>query len=53
MVIAIDRMLDRFIDRWLRWEQQRNARRRAQWKRHMYREPRSGIWVRDPRFGIW
>jgi hypothetical protein len=53
MVIAIDSMLERFIDRWLRWEQQRNARRMSQWKRHMYRDPRSGIWVRDPRFGIW
>jgi hypothetical protein len=24
--MKIDRMLDRFIERWLRWEQQRNAR---------------------------
>jgi hypothetical protein len=53
MVIAIDRMLDRFIDRWLRWQDQREARRSEQWKRRMYRDPRSGIWCRDPRFGIW
>ena len=53
MVIAIDGMLDRFVDRWLRWQDQREARRREQWKRHMYRDPRSGIWCRDPRFGIW
>jgi hypothetical protein len=38
MMIEIDRMLDRFIDRWLRWQDQREVRRREQWKRHMYRD---------------
>jgi hypothetical protein len=53
MVVAIDRMLNRFIDRCLKWQDRREARRREQWKRHMYRDQRFGIWLRDPRFGIW
>jgi hypothetical protein len=53
MVIAIDRMLDRIIDRCLEWEQRRQARRAARWKRHMYRDSLTGIWCRDPRYGIW
>lgn len=53
MVTAIDRMIDRFVDRWLRWEQRRKAQRNARWKRHMYRDAQSGIWCRDPRYGIW
>src|ERR1700689_2154851 len=32
LVIAIERMLDRFIDRWLRWQDEREARRREHWK---------------------
>jgi hypothetical protein len=52
-VDGMDRMLDRFIDRWLRWEHERDARRMRQWKRHMYRDPQSGTWRRDERFGIW
>jgi len=51
-VDGMDRMLDRFIDRCLRWQHQREVRRSGQWKRHMYRDQR-GIWCRDPRFGIW
>jgi hypothetical protein len=43
MVIAVDRMLDRFIDRWLRWQEQ-EARRREHWKRNMHRDQRFGIW---------
>jgi hypothetical protein len=44
LVIAIDRMLDRFIDRWLRWQDEREARRREHWKRNMHRDQRLGIW---------
>jgi hypothetical protein len=44
MVIAVDRMLDRFIDRWLRWQDEREARRREHWKRNMHRDQRFGIW---------
>ena len=40
----IDRMLDRFIDRWLRWHDQRETRRREHWKRNMHRDQRLGIW---------
>jgi len=40
----MDRMLDRFIDRFLRWEQRRNARRMQYWKRNMHRDQRLGIW---------
>jgi hypothetical protein len=43
-VIAVDRMLDRFIDRWLRWQDEREARRREHWKRNMHRDQRFGIW---------
>jgi hypothetical protein len=49
----MDRMLDRFIDRWLEWQDRRAVRRRQQWKRHMYRDQRFGVWCRDERFGIW
>ena len=52
-MITINRMLDGFIDRWLIWERRRDTRRRAQWKLHMVRDPQSGVWSRDPRFGIW
>ena len=44
LVIAIDRMLDRFIDRWLRWQDEREARRRERWKRNMHRDQWLGIW---------
>jgi hypothetical protein len=44
MTTAIERMLDHFIDRWLRWEQRRDARRMGQWKHQMYRDQRFGIW---------
>ena len=44
MVIAIDRMLDRFIDRWLRWQDQREVRRREQWEHRMHQDQRFGIW---------
>jgi hypothetical protein len=47
----MDRMLDRFIDQWLRWEQQRvkweqqrAIRRRERWRSRMYRNQRFGIW---------
>jgi hypothetical protein len=51
-VDGMDRMLDGFIDRWLKWERRRNSRRMQEWKRHMYRD-QSGTWRRDERFGIW
>jgi len=35
---------DRFIDRWLRWQDEREARRREHWKRNMHRDQRFGIW---------
>jgi hypothetical protein len=38
------RMLDRFIDRWLRWQDEREARRREHWKRNMHRDQWLGIW---------
>jgi hypothetical protein len=44
LVIAIDRMLDRIIDRWLRWQDERDARRREHWKRNMHRDQWLGIW---------
>jgi hypothetical protein len=44
LVIAIERMLDRFIDRWLRWQDEREARRRENWKRNMHRDQWLGIW---------
>ena len=44
LVIAIDRMLDRIIDRWLRWQDEREARRREHWKRNMHRDQWLGIW---------
>jgi hypothetical protein len=44
LVIAIDRMPDRFIDRWLRWQDERAARRREHWKRNMHRDQWLGIW---------
>ena len=44
LVIAIDRNLDRIIDRWLRWQDERQARRRERWKRNMHRDQRLGIW---------
>jgi hypothetical protein len=44
VVIAIDRMFDRFIDRWLRWQDEREARRREHWKRNMHRDQWLGIW---------
>jgi hypothetical protein len=33
-----------FIDRWLRWQDERDARRREYWKRNMHRDQRLGIW---------
>jgi hypothetical protein len=42
--VAVDRMLDRFIDRWLRWQDEQEARRREHWKRNMHRDQRFGIW---------
>jgi uncharacterized protein (DUF2235 family) len=44
LVIAIDRNLDRLIDRWLRWQDEREARRRERWKRNMHRDQWLGIW---------
>jgi hypothetical protein len=44
LVIAIDRNLDRFTDRWLRWQDEREARRRERWKRNMHRDQWLGIW---------
>lgn len=44
VVIALGRMLDRFIDRWLRWQDEREARRREHWKRNMHRDQWLGIW---------
>jgi hypothetical protein len=44
LVIAIERMLDRFIDRWLRWQDEREIRRREHWKRNMHRDQWLGIW---------
>jgi hypothetical protein len=43
-VIAMGRMLDRIIDRWLRWQDEREARRWERWKRNMHRDQRLGIW---------
>jgi len=40
----MDTVLDRFIDRWVRWQDQREARRRDRWKQRMYRDQRFGIW---------
>ena len=44
LVIAIERMLDRLIDRWLRWQDEREARRREHWRRNMHRDQWLGIW---------
>jgi len=44
LVIAIDRMLDRIIDEWLRSQDEREARRRENWKRNMHRDQWLGIW---------
>jgi hypothetical protein len=44
VVIANGRMLDRLIDRWLRWQDEREARRREHWKRNMHRDQWLGIW---------
>jgi hypothetical protein len=44
LVSAIGRMLDRFIDRRLRWQDERVARRREHWKRNMHRDQWLGIW---------
>ena len=44
LVIAIERKLDRFINRWLRWQDEREARRREHWKRNMHRDQWLGIW---------
>jgi uncharacterized protein DUF5313 len=44
LVMAINRMLDRVIDRWLRWQDEREARRREHWKRNMHRDQWLGIW---------
>ena len=43
-MMTIDRMLNRIIDRWLRWEYTRDARRREQWTRRLHRDQRLGIW---------
>ena len=40
----IDRMFGRSIDRWLRWQDEREARRREHWKRNMHRDQWLGIW---------
>ena len=44
LVIAIERMLDRLIDRWLRWQDEREAHRREHWRRNMHRDQWLGIW---------
>jgi hypothetical protein len=44
LVTAIARMVDRFIDGWLRWQNEREARRREHWKRNMHRDQWLGIW---------
>jgi hypothetical protein len=44
LVIAIERMLDRIIDGWLSWQDEREARRREHWKRNMHRDQWLGIW---------
>ena len=44
LMIAIDRMVNRFIDRWLRWQDEREARLREHWKRNMHRDQWLGIW---------
>jgi hypothetical protein len=44
LVIAIDRIRDSFIDRWLRWQDEREARRTERWKRNMHRDQWLGIW---------
>ena len=43
-VEGMDKVLDRFVDRWLRWQDQREARRTEQWRRRMNRDQRFGIW---------
>jgi hypothetical protein len=40
LVIAIVRILDR----WLRWQDEREARRREHWKLNMHRDQWLGIW---------
>jgi hypothetical protein len=40
----MDKVLDRFVDRWLKWQDEREARRREQWRRRMNRDQRFGIW---------
>ena len=42
--LSIARPEGRFIDRWLRWQDQREARRREQWEHHMHQDQRFGIW---------
>ena len=44
LMIAIDRMVNRFIDRWLRWQDEREARRREHWQRNMHCDQWLGIW---------
>jgi hypothetical protein len=39
-----DLVLDRIIDRWRRWQDAREARRREHWKRNMHRDQWLGIW---------
>jgi hypothetical protein len=43
-VEGMDKVLDRFLDRWLKWQDERDARRREQWRRRMNRDQRFGIW---------
>jgi hypothetical protein len=43
-VEGMDKVLDRFVDRWLKWQDEREARRREQWRRRMNRDQRFGIW---------
>ncbi len=43
-VDGMDRMLDRFIDQWLRWEHQRKVRRSERWKSRIHRDQRFSIW---------
>jgi hypothetical protein len=40
----MDKVLDRFLDRWLRWQDQRDARRMEQWRQRINRDQRFGIW---------
>jgi hypothetical protein len=43
-VDGMDRLLDRFIDQWLRWEHQRKVRRGELRKSRIHRDQRFGVW---------